>query len=298
VRRRGVISVQEVETKRRSGLTVFFVRLVREKPLGVVGGVIVLILLFCGIFADFLAPQGMNEINIIDRFAGPSSKNLLGADQVGRDILSRLIYGARISLIVGLSATAITVLVASLIGVPSGYFGGTYDLVTQRLVDAWIAFPSLLILLTLISIMGRGMLQIILLIGILAGVGWSRVVRSAVIAIKENDYFLAAEAIGSTNARTIIRHIMPNIMAPLIIVFSVSVGGAILTEASLSFLGFGLPLDVPSWGGMLSGEGRRHMEVKPSLALYPGIALATVIYGVNMFGDAVRDLQDPRLRGG
>ena len=292
------IPAQEAETKRRHAIGDFFIRLVREKPLGVVGGVIVLLLLFCGIFAGVVAPYGMNEINIFDRFAGVSPKHLLGADQIGRDILSRLIHGARVSLIVGLAATTVNVLVAATIGVPSGYFGGKFDIIGQRFVDAWIAFPSLLILLTVMSIVGRGMLQIILVIGILDGIGASRIVRSAVIGIKENDYFLAAKAIGSTAAGTVMRHIMPNILAPIIVIYSVSVGWAIMAEAGLSFLGFGLPAEIPSWGGMLSGAGRRYMEQKPSLALYPGLCLAVVIYGVNMFGDAMRDLLDPRLRGG
>ena len=292
------ITVLEVERKRRNALANFFVRLVREKRLGVVGGVIVLILLFCGIFADVLAPYGMNEISLEDRFAPRSAKYLVGTDQLGRDILSRIIYGARVSLIVGLAGTVVNIVVASIIGVPSGYFGGKYDIIVQRFVDAWMAFPGLLILLTVMSLVGRGTLQIILVLGILFGIGSSRIVRSAVIGVKENDYFLAAEAIGSTNARTLIWHIVPNIMAPMIIIFSISIGEIILSEAGLSFLGYGLPPDVPSWGGMLSHEGRMFMEIKPELALFPGIALATVVYGVNMFGDALRDLLDPRLRGG
>ena len=292
------IPVQEFERKRRNALADFFFRLVREKRLGVVGGVIVLILLFCGIFADVLAPYGMNEISLEDRFAPRSAKYLLGTDQLGRDIISRIIYGARVSLIVGLAGTVVNIVVASIIGVPSGYFGGKYDIIVQRFVDAWMSFPGLLILLTVMSLVGRGTLQIILVLGILFGIGSSRIVRSAVIGVKENDYFLAAEAIGSTNARTLIWHIVPNIMAPIIIIFSISIGDIILSEAGLSFLGYGLPPDVPSWGGMLSGEGRRFMEIRPSLALLPGLALATVIYGVNMFGDAMRDLLDPRLRGG
>ena len=287
----------EVETKRRNALGDFFVRLVREKPLGVVGGVIVLVLLFSGIFAGVLAPYDMTEVHIADRLDGPSAKYLLGADQLGRDILSRLVHGARVSMIVGLAGTTVNIVVAAVVGVPSGYFGGKFDIIGQRFVDAWIAFPSLIILLTIMSIVGRGMLQIILVLGILSGIYTSRIIRSAVIGIKENDYFLAAEAIGSTNAATVVRHILPNIMAPIIVLFSIAIGGMILGEASLSFLGFGLPPDIPSWGGMLSGEGRRYMEVKPELALFPGFALTIVIYGVNMVGDAMRDLLDPRLRG-
>ena len=291
------ILVPEAEMKRRGVLRDFFVRLAREKPLGVAGGVIVLILLFGGIFAEFLAPHGMNEINVLDRFAPVSAKHLLGADQVGRDILSRLIYGARVSVIVGLAGTSVTIVVASMIGVPSGYLAGKYDIIVQRFVDAWLSFPGLLILLTVMSIVGRGMLQIIFVLGIMSGIYSSRIVRSAVIGIKENDYFLAAKAIGSPTTATLVRHVLPNIMAPIIIIFSINMGTIILDEASLSFLGFGLPVEVPSWGGMLSGEGRRFMEIKPELALWPGLCLAVVIYGVNIFGDAVRDLLDPRLRG-
>ena len=289
---------QAAERKRRNVLADFIFRLVREKRLGVVGGVIVLILVFTGIFADVLAPYGMNEINILNKMAAPSTEYLLGADQLGRDILTRLIYGARVSMFVGFTATAIAVLVAAIIGVPSGYFDGKYDIIVQRFVDAWISFPSLLLLLTLLSMVGQGMSQIISVLGILGGIGASRIVRSGVIGIRENDYFLAAKAIGSSDAGTVIRHIMPNIMPIMVIIFSVSVGGVILSEASLSFLGFGLPPEVPSWGGMLSGEARLYMEIKPSLALLPGLALATVVYGMNVFGDAVRDLLDPRLRGG
>ena len=292
------ILVQEAERKRRSLLAEFFIRLVREKPLGVVGAVIVLIMLFSGIFADFLAPHGMNELNLIDRLSAPSAKYLLGADQIGRDILSRIIYGARVSMIVGLAGTTVSILVAAIIGVPSGFLGGKFDIIVQRFVDGWMAFPGLLILLNVMSLVGRGMLQIILVLGILSGIGASRIVRSAVIGIKEDDYFLAAEAIGSSPPRTLIRHVMPNIMAPIIIIFSINIGWIILDEASLSFLGFGLPPEAASWGSMLSREGRRYMEIKPVLALYPGLCLAVVIYAINVFGYAIRDLLDPRLRGG
>ena len=239
----------------------------------------------------------LHEISLLDRFAGPSSEYLLGADQLGRDILSRLIHGARVSLIVGLSATSAAIVVAALVGIPSGYFGGKYDIIVQRFVDALIAFPSLLILLTLMSIVGSGMTQVVLVMGVLHGIGSARVIRSAVIGIKEHDYFLAAKAIGSTNSRLVLRHVIPNIVAPTIVIFTIAIGSMILWEASLSFLGYGLPPDIPSWGGMLSHEGRLYMETKPALALWPGICLTVVVYGINMFGDAMRDLLDPRLRG-
>ena len=172
------------------------------------------------------------------------------------------------------------------------------DLGVQRFVDAWIAFPGLLLLLTIMSIVGRGIPQMILVLGIAGGIGGSRVLRGAVIGIKENDYFLAARAIGSPRWRTLMRHVLPNIMPVVIIIFSITVGGVILSLASLSFLGFGLPLSTPSWGGMLSREGRQFMELAPWLALWPGLCLTITVYCLNMFGDALRDLIDPRLRGG
>ena len=226
----------------------FFVRLVREKPLGFLGGAIVLIMLLCGIFADVLAQYEMDDIHIIDRLSGASLKYLLGTDHLGRDIFSRMIYGARVSMIVGLLASTVAVVVAALIAVPSGYFGGKYDIGLQRMVDAFMSFPSLVVLLTVMSIVGRGLPQIILVLGVVHGVGTSRVIRGAVIGIKENDYFTAAEAIGNTTSRTLIRYIMPNIMAPVIIIFTTSIGAMILWEASLSFLGFGLPPEAASWG--------------------------------------------------
>ena len=287
-----------IEPKRRSRLAEFFIRLWREKPLGTISGIIVLIFIFVAIFADVLAPYPYREVHPIDRLTGPSALYLLGTDQLGRDLLSRLIYGARISLLIGLAATGVNVVVAVLTGGTSGFLGGKLDLVVQRFVDAWMAFPGLLLLLTIMSVAGRGLLQIVLVLGIAGGIGGSRVVRGAVIGIKENDYFLAAEAIGSRSTATLMRHVLPNIMPVMIIIFSINIGGVIISLAALSFLGYGLPPGVPDWGGMLSGDGRRFMEQAPWLALWPGLALTIAVYCLNMFGDAMRDLLDPRLRGG
>ena len=285
------------EPKRRKALASFFRRLWKEKPLGTACGIIILILVLVAIFVDALAPYPYWEMHMADRLTGSSAQYLLGTDQLGRDLLSRLIYGARISIFVGLSATAVDVFVGLLIGGISGFVAGKYDLIMQRFVDAWVCFPGLLLLLTIMSITGQGLLQLILVLGISGGIGGSRVLRSAVIGIKENDYFLAARAIGSPSTATLMRHVLPNIMPVVIIVFSISVGGVIMAEASLSFLGFGLPVEFPSWGGMLSREGRDFMEQAPWLAVWPGLALTIVIYSLNMFGDAMRDLLDPRLRG-
>ena len=288
----------EIAPKRRSRLADFFTRLVKEKRLGTACGIIVLLLILVAIFADVLAPYRYTEPHLVDRLTGSSARYLLGTDHLGRDLLSRIIIGARVSILVGLVVTAINVVVALLIGGTSGFFGGKLDLAVQRFVDAWMAFPGLILLLTIMSIAGRGVPQVILVLGISAGIGGSRIVRGAVIGIKENVYFQAAEAIGNTRWRAFIRHVLPNIMPVIIIIFSMSIGGVILSLAALGFLGFGLPPATPDWGGMLSREGRQHMEVAPWLALWPGLALTITIYSLNMFGDAIRDLLDPRLRGG
>ena len=273
-------------------------RLWKERPLGIVTGIIVLLLILIAIFADFLAPFPHDEVFILDRLQGSSARYPLGTDQLGRDLFSRLVYGGRISLFVGLSATAINVVVAVLIGGISGFLGGKLDLAVQRVVDAWMSFPGLLLLLTIMSLVGRGLPQIIVVLGISGGIGSSRVIRGAVIGIKESDYLRAAMATGSSRMRSLIRHVLPNIMPVVIIIFSINIGAVIITEASLSFLGFGLPISVPSWGGMLSREGRKFMEMAPRLAFWPGLCLTVVVYCLNMFGDALRDLLDPRLRGG
>ncbi len=295
------------ERKRRSIIADLVIRLVKEKPLGLVGGIIVLILLFTAFFADLswlglpeegLAPYGMNEIHLADRLSPPSLQYALGTDNLGRDVLSRVIHGARISMYVGLGASLLSVAIAAILGLLSGFFSGKVDMIIQRLVDAFMCFPPLFLYLTIMAVVGPGVIQVILVLGISRGIRDSRVVRSAVVAIKENVYVAAARAIGSPEIRTLMRHILPNVMAPIIILFSVCIGAMIQSEATLSFLGFGIPPPFPSWGGMLSGAGRQYMYAAPWICLWPGLALAIVVYGTNMLGDAVRDILDPRLRGG
>ncbi len=304
--KRVTVASEEAEGKKRPRQLDFLVRLVREKPMGTVGAVIVLLLFFTGIFADLawlgmpdvgLAPHHYNDINMKDRLAPPSTAYPLGADNVGRDLLSRVIYGARISMIIGICATLLSTIVANVIGLTSGYIGGKLDIMTQRFVDAWLCFPGLVIYLTFMSIMGPGMLQLILVLGIGGGIGASRGSRALSFWIKESAYFSAAQAIGSSTWRIIWRHVLPNVLPMVIVGFSLGIGGVILAEASLSFLGFGIPPPFPSWGQMLQ-RYRTYMFEAPWLALWPGVALTLAIYGVNMFGDALRDLIDPRLRGG
>ena len=286
------------EPKRRGRFANFFIRLWQEKPLGTACGIIILILILVALFADVLIPYPYDEIHVVNRLQGSSAQYMLGTDQLGQDLLSRIIHGVRVSLTVGLAATSLNVVVALLVGGISGFLGGKVDLAAQRFVDAWMAFPGLLLLLTIMSLVGRGLPQIILVLGITGGIGGSRVVRGAVVGIKENDYFLAARAVGISTSQILKRHVLPNIMAPILIIFSINIGGVIIAEASLSFLGFGLPIKVPSWGGMLSREGLQYMEMAPRLALWPGLALTITVYSLNMFGDAMRDLLDPRMRGG
>jgi len=288
----------EEERKRRPLLADLFTRLVKEKPMGTVGGIIVLLMLLTGIFADFLAPYGMNEINLPDRLAPPSTTHILGGDGLGRDQLSRIIYGARISMIVGLGAASLSVVTATIIGIVSGFLGGKTDILSQRFVDAFMCFPPLFLYLTIMAVLGPGLVQVILVLGIAGGIRESRIVRSAVIGIKGNMYVEAARSIGAPQTRILYRHILPNVMAPIIILFTLAMGTSIISEATLSFLGFGIPPPIPSWGGLLSGPGRQYMFEAPWMVFWPGAALAIVVYGINMLGDALRDLLDPRLRGG
>jgi peptide/nickel transport system permease protein len=284
--------------KSRGPMADMFVRLVREKPMGLAGAVIVVVLLLTGIFANLIAPYGYNDFILSLRLSPPNSTYLLGGDNLGRDLLSRIIFGARVSMIVGLAGAGLHVLVGTLVGAISGYYGGKYDTAMQRFVDTLQCFPSLILYLTIMAVIGTGMLPVILVLGISSGFYGSRTIRSAVIGIKENMYFEAAKAVGDPVNRIMTRHVIPNIMPVLIIEFTLAVGRMIITEAMLSFLGFGIPPPVPSWGGMLSGSGRQYMLQAPWMAVWPGLALAIAVYGINMLGDAARDLWDPRLRGG
>ena len=286
------------EDKRRSWLTGLLVRLVKEKPLGAVGLVITLLLLFTGIFADYLAPYGMNEMHTDDRLAPPSARFLLGTDNLGRDLLSRVIFGARVSMVVGVASSAVATVISVAIGMMSGYIGGKFDLIVQRFVDAVMSLPMIIIVAVIISMVGQGILPLIIVMGVGGGISGSRHSRGFTISVVGNAYVQAAAAIGAPTSRILLHHILPNI-APLIIVgFSVLLPGIILTEASLSFLGYGIPPPAPSWGAMLSGANRSYMFLAPWMVLWPGLALSVVVYGTHMFGDALRDILDPRLRGG
>jgi peptide/nickel transport system permease protein len=290
-------AVLEPPRSRRSPALAFLVRLAREKPLGAVGGAIFLLFLFCGIFADFLAPYGMNQISPINRLKPPSWQFPFGTDNLGRDMLSRCLYGAQLSVIIGFCAAGLATFVSIAIGIVSGYLGGKLDLITQRFVDAWMSFPDLIILIVVVSVVGPGMPQIIGTLGLLLGIGGSRIIRSAVVSVREHMYVHAAQSMGASTWRILWRHILPNVMPPIIVLFTTRVGTVILAESGLSFLGLGVPPPAPTWGGMLSGNGRTYMFQGWWLALAPGLCLTIVVYTTNVFGDALRDLLDPRMRG-
>jgi peptide/nickel transport system permease protein len=275
-----------------------WVQMVLRKPLGTLGAVIVLVMLTAAVLADVIAPYAYAETSLRERFVAMNARHWLGTDQLGRDLLTRLIYGARISLYVGFGAVAVGSVLATLLGVLSAYFGGRVDLWTQRGVDAWMAFPPLLLLMSIMSLLGPSAWNITLVLGAAFGIQNSRIIRAVALSVKELTYVESARALGSGHARITVGHILPNVLPTIIVVATTGLSTVILTEASLSFLGLGVPPPYPTWGGMLSLAGLDHMYQAPWLAIWPAVALSLAVFGFNMLGDALRDLLDPRLKGG
>jgi peptide/nickel transport system permease protein len=288
-------------------------RFCRRKPLGAFGALIVIAMLVVAVFVDgavfgsnspWLAPDGFNDQHIRNVNQGISLSHPMGTDDLGRDIFSRILYGARISAVIGYSSVAIVVLVSLVVGTVSGYFGGWVDTVVQRLVDIVLSIPPIVLLIFSISVFaGRSgpygrMFWIIMIVGFVISAGAIRVVRSAAIATSNNQYVDAARTIGATDARIVFRHIMPNVVPVAIVLATVNLGTAILAEAAISFLGYGIPNPFPSWGAMLNISGTAQFRAEPLQAVWPGLAIAFAVYGFNVFGDALRDVLDPRLRGG
>lgn len=276
----------------------------RKQPLGVVGAAILLIVIFVAFFAPVLAPFDPYEVHVLYKYASPGTvlketgqRLWLGGDQLGRDTLSRLVYGARISLYVSLISVGIGVTLGALIGVVSAYFGGKIDLIIQRLVDTVMAFPAIILALAVVSVAGASLRNVILALVVFLTPASARVVRAQALAIKEMDYVLSAKAMGATSRRIIFSHMVPNCMAPYIVFATANLGFAVVVEAALSFLGVGTPPDVPSWGGMLSITGQKYVEVSPWLVIFPSVAVSVAVFGFNLFGDALRDALDPRLKG-
>ena len=275
-------------------------RFVRHQPLGTVGLVIVLTFIVAAVFAEQVAPYSPDKQNLRHRLEGPSAEHWLGTDYTGRDTFSRLIYGARISMMVGFGAVFIGSGGAAALGIVSGYLGGWSDKIIQRVVEAWQAMPGLVILLTILGIVRRMdnvnvVFAMVLAIGLLSIAGTSRVIRAQVFTIRHQPYVEAARSMGAGHVRIIWYCILPNVFPLILVTMTVGLGGVILAEASLSFLGFG-PAGEPSWGQMLSIDGREHMRRQPGLAIWPGVCIALAVFGFNIFGDALRDTLDPRLR--
>jgi peptide/nickel transport system permease protein len=271
--------------------------LLSKKPLGAVGAALVAMLLGLAVFADVLAPSHYGTTAPREAFQPPGPRHWFGTDQLGRDVLSRVIYGARVSMYAGLAATGIAVALATLIGVPSGHFGGGVDLLLQRVVDAWMAFPGLVAIIVILALLGPGLWHLIVALGVSLSFPLSRTIRGATQVIREQPFIEASRAAGASHARILLRHVLPNVLPAIIIVASNALGVVILAEAAVSFLGYGVPPPLPSWGAMLSATGRSYMVRAPWLSIFPGLALALAVFGFNVLGDALRDLLDPRLRG-
>ena len=272
-------------------------RFARRKPLGALGGVIVVAMLVMAVFAEQIAPYGYDQTIRGARMKAPSAAHWLGTDNLSRDMWSRVVYGARVSVTVGFLTIALAVVFATAIGVSSAYFGGVWDLVVQRLVDAWLSFPYLIIILSVMAVLGPGLGNVVISLSVLIAATNSRVIRGATLGVMQHAYVEAARAMGCGNTRIIVRHLLPNIAATVIILATIGLGAVILAESALSFLGFGVPPPHPSWGGMLSGSGRTYMFRAPWMAVWPGVAISLAVFGFNMLGDALRDVLDPRLRG-
>lgn len=291
------VTIRRFRTGLLTKYTHEFIRFCRKFPLGTVGIVMIAALVLSSIFAPWISPYDPTDPHIAHVFAGPSTQFWLGNDHIGRDMLSRLFWGGRTSLYVGIVSVLIGITAGSMLGVVTAYIGGTFDLIVQRFVDALIAFPGIILALALIAALGASRENVIFALVILFIPGSSRVVRSHALAIKEMDYVLAARAIGASHLRTVMLYIVPNCFAVFMIYTTISVGFAILIESSLSFLGLGVPPETPTWGKMLSEAGRTDIQSTPWQSIFPGAAIAFTVFAVNFLGDALRDHLDPRLRG-
>jgi peptide/nickel transport system permease protein len=271
-------------------------RFARRKPLGAISFVVIVVMVLVAFFGEWIAPRSFDDIDIPNRLQAPSLGNPAGTDAQGRDQFSRLIYGANTSVLIGFGTVLVSGFIATTLGIISGYKAGWFDTVVQRIVDIWQAFPGLIFVIFVVAIFGASRVTLIFTMGLLFSAGASRLVRGATMAVSSEAYIEAARALGATDLRIWVQHVLPNVVPVIIISMTVQVGGAILLESSLSFLGFGTPPPFPSWGRMLN-DAQSHMTSAPYLAVFPGIAIALAVYAFNMFGDALRDVLDPRLRG-
>lgn len=272
--------------------------LIRRYPLGAIGAVLTLLFVICAVFAEAIATHDPLQTNSSMSLAEPWGEMILGADFMGRDVFSRIVHGARISLAVGVASTLLGGILGVLIGLASGYLLGWFDLITQRIIDIMQALPLLVMALVMAASLGPSLENTIIAISIPLIPNVARVIRSSTLAIRELPYIEAARAAGMSEVRIALRHVLPNTLAPLIVLGTAQLGAAILVEASLSFLGLGIPEPHPSWGRMLSESAAEYVRTAPWLVVFPGIAISLAVFGTNLLGDAVRDALDPRQRSG
>jgi peptide/nickel transport system permease protein len=292
----GVSAFVEDGTEIRRGPIAATWSFVRRQPVGTLGMVIVLVFGIAGIFADWIAPYNPTANDFAAMTESPSWAHLLGTDQLGRDLLSRILFGARTAFVVGLTSAIVGGVSGLVLGVASAYFGGRIDLWLQRVLDVVMAFPLIIMALAVVSIFGTGVQNVITAITIPLIPRCARVVRSSALAIREVPYVDAARALGYGHIRIILVHMVPNVMAPFLVIVTAAVGQAILAEASLSYLGLGVQEPVPAWGLMLQGGAEEYATTAPWIAVFPGLAIMLTVFGINLFGDALRDVLDPKLR--
>lgn len=272
-----------------------FVKRFSRNRIALAGFVIMLILVLVAIFAPYVAPYNPYDSQMPLSLAKPSMQHLLGCDELGRDLLSRIIFGARISLRVGLEAVAIALTIGIILGALAGYYGGWLDLVIMRIMDIMLAFPSILLAIAFMAVLGRGIQNAIIAIGIVSIPEYARIVRGSVLSVKENDYITAARAIGNSDAGIIFKHILPNVLAPIIVRATLGISSAILDTAALGFLGLGVAPPTAEWGTML-GAGRGYIWDAPHLLTFPGLAITITVLAFNLMGDGLRDALDPHMR--
>ena len=270
---------------------------ITSKPLGAFGAAVAIILVIVAIFAPVIATHDPYRTAIEAKYADPGADNLLGGDHLGRDVFSRIVYGARISLYVGILSAFIGSTIGLMIGVATVHFGGKTDLIVQRVIDAMLAFPTLILAIAIMSVLGASVNNVVAALSIVFIPGTARVIRAQAMAIREMDYILAAQAVGAGNLRIMLGHMVPNTFALYLVSVTFHLGGAIIAEASLTFLGVGSPVDTPAWGNMLSSASKQYVSLSPWMTVFPGAAIAIVVFSWNVLGDALRDVLDPRLRG-
>ncbi|WP_150460984.1 ABC transporter permease [Nesterenkonia ebinurensis] len=270
-------------------------RVLKSRPL-VLGGFIVISVVMVAVFAPLIAPMDPNSQSLENRLSGWGTPGyILGTDQYGRDLLSRLIHGARISLLAGVIAVAVGAVAGLVLGLLSGYFGGWVDLVIGRIFDVLLAFPTILLALAIVAALGPSMTNLIIAIGVATTPHFGRVIRGAILAVRSRDYIVAAEAFGASDFYTMWRHVLPNVLPPVIVTTSLGIGSAIQTEATLSFLGLGVSPPTPTWGNIIN-DGQAYLGIAPGISLFAGAAIVVAVVGFSLFGDGLRDLLDPRVR--